>query len=236
MALTRRERLRAATKKELIEAARRLLSEEGLEAITLRAIARDLGMTPPSIYHYFSNLEDLISHMVSGIYADVTDHVQAAARSHERPNESLFASARAFRSWAMDNPREYALIFGTPIPGFDVYEDTATSASGRRFGETFLRLFLQLLESDALPVVPDSEIDPALRDQLESYRRNLGVDDLPLGVLFAMVKCWERLQGCVSLEAFGHFRFVLQDAEPLFEDMLNEISRLWGIAYVPPEP
>ena len=236
MALTRRERLRAATKKELIEAARRLLSEEGLEAITLRAIARDLGMTPPSIYHYFSNLEDLISHMVSGIYADVTDHVQAAARSYERPNESLFASARAFRSWAMDNPREYALIFGTPIPGFDVHEDTATSASGRRFGETFLRLFLQLLESDALPVVPDSEIDPALRDQLESYRRNLGVDDLPLGVLFAMVKCWERLQGCVSLEAFGHFRFVLQDAEPLFEDMLSEISRLWGIAYVPPEP
>src|SRR5699024_9791739 len=182
-----------------------------------------------------SNLEALISHMVSEIYADVTDHVPAAARSRARPHESLFASATAIRSRATANPHEYALIFRTPLPGLADHEETQTSAAGRRFGEAVLRLFLQLLESDALPVVPDSEIDPTLRDQLESYRRNLGVD-LPLGVLFTMVKCWERLQGCVSLEAFGHFRFVLQDAEPLFEDMLNEISRLWGIAYVPPEP
>lgn len=234
MTLTRRERLRVATTRELIETARRLLSEKGLEAITLRAIARDMGMTPPSIYHYFSNLEDLVSHMVSEIYADATDHVQAAAHVHERPNESLLAAARAFRAWAMANPREYALIFGTPIPGFDVYEDTATSASGRRFGDTFLRLFLRLSESDSFPVTPDSEIDPALREQLETYRRNLDID-LPLGVLFAMVKCWERLQGCVSLEAFGHFRFILRDAQPLFEDMLSEISRFWGIEYLPPD-
>lgn len=235
MALTRRERLRVSTTRELIETARRLLSEKGLEAITLRAIARDIGMTPPSIYHYFSNLEDLISHMVSEVYADATDHVQEAAQAHERPNESLLAAARAFRTWAMTNPHEYALIFGAPIPGFDIYEDDATSASGRRFGETFLRLFLRLSENSSFAVTPDSEIDPALREQLDTYRRNLDLD-LPLGVLLAMVKCWERLQGSVSLEAFGHFRFILRDAEPLFEDMLSEISRIWGIDYLPPEP
>ena len=207
--------------------------EEGLGAITLRAIARDMGMTPPSLYHYFDNLGTLISHMVSEIYEDATAHIQAAADSYRSPEERLLAASRAFRSWALANPREYELIFGAPIPGFDVHEDDATSMSGRRFGEVFFGLFLELWKQRSFPVTPDTGIDPVLREQLEAYRESHGME-LPLGVLLVVVKCWERLQCNVSLEVFGHFRFILEDAGPLFEEMLMEISQPLGIPYREP--
>lgn len=219
-----------STAREITQVARRILAEEGLEAITLRAIARDMGMTPPSLYHYFDSLDALISHMVSGIYDDVAAHVRAAAGSHRSPGDRLLAAGRAFREWALANSREYELIFGAPIPGFDVYSDDATSLSGRRFGQVFIELFLELWEQSPFPIAPDSEIAPVLREQLEAYRRSHGLD-LPLGTLLVVVRCWERLQGGVSLEVFGHFRFIFEDAGPLFEETLMEISQMLGITY-----
>ncbi|WP_165975775.1 TetR/AcrR family transcriptional regulator [Actinomadura rubrisoli] len=234
---TRRDRLRAATIKEISDTARRILVEQGAEAVTLRAIARRMGMTAPALYRYYASHGDLLRHLVGELFNELTDELHAAM--HEVPQDDMSAKllvvSRQFRLWALANPREYALLFGAPVPGVDDREqgDFAEECS-RRFGWTFMSLFLELWRKKPFPVPADEEIDPVLLSQLRRYREdNLGVS-LPLGVLQQFLKCWVRLQGGVSLEVFGHLEFALDDAAPMFELMLAEVCPALGLTYTPP--
>lgn len=230
---TRRERLHAATSREILQTARRLLTTGGADAITLRAIARGMGTTAPALYRYFDNREDLLRHVVGGVYDEATAHLVAAAAAQPDLDRRILDIARAFRAWALENEREYALIFGTPIEGFDVYQDDATADAGRRFGAVFLDQFLELWRERRFPARGEDDMPRSLREQLERYRQSID-GELPPGALLTVVRCWERLQGSVSLEAFGHFRFVFEDPEPFFENMLSEVATLVGITYRPP--
>ncbi len=231
---TRRERLHAATSREILLTARRLLAAGGTDAVTLRAIAREMGTTAPALYRYFDSLEDLLRHVVGGIYDEATARLRTAAGVQPDLDRRILGTAREFRAWALENEREYALIFGTPIEGVDVFQDDTTADAGRRFGAVFLEQFVELWQERRFPVREAADIPGRLREQLEGYRRSIG-SELPLGLLLTVVRCWERLQGSVSLEAFGHFRFAFADPEPFFEDMLTEVAALVGITYRPPE-
>ncbi|WP_165950304.1 TetR/AcrR family transcriptional regulator [Actinomadura sp. GC306] len=233
---TRRERLRAATVREISETARRILVEEGPEAVTLRAIAREMGMTAPALYRYFGSHGELLRHLVGDLFTELTDELYAAAGTVAPGDLSgrFLVVARRFRRWALANPREYGLLFGSPVRGRHEHEDIDfAEEAARRFGGTFMALFLELWNRQPFPVVPDDEIDPALRSQLARYRAEVGVD-LPLGVIQTYLKCWVRLQGGVSLDVFGHLEFALTDAEPLFELMLSELAPEIGLTYTPP--
>ncbi|GAA0563845.1 TetR/AcrR family transcriptional regulator [Actinomadura livida] len=233
---TRRDRLRAATVREISETARRILVAEGPEAVTLRAIAREMGMTAPALYRYFGSHGELLRHLVGDLFTELTDDLHAAAKEAE-PGDlggKFLAVARRFRRWALANPREYGLLFGSPVRGRHEHEEVDfAEESARRFGWTFMALFLELWNKQPFPVVSDEEIDPALRSQLARYREEVGVD-LPLGVIRQFLKCWVRLQGGVSLDVFGHLEFALDDAEPMFELMLSEIAPEVGLTYTPP--
>jgi AcrR family transcriptional regulator len=235
MSETRRERLRAATVREITVTARRLLVEQGRDAVTLRAIAREMGMTAPALYRYFDSHETLLDHVVGDIFTELTESLVAAV--HTVPMGDLsgkfLAVARGFRQWAKEHEREYALLFGTPLPGLEVKPEDFAAECGRRFGWTFLALFVELWSKKPFPVPADDEIDPGLRDQLRRYREGLGVS-LPLGTMLYFLRCWVRLQGSVSLEVFGHLDFALDDPEPLFELMLQEMSVLFALEYSPP--
>ncbi|WP_131740516.1 TetR/AcrR family transcriptional regulator [Actinomadura roseirufa] len=234
---TRRDRLRAATVKEISETARRILVEEGAEAVTLRAIAREMGMTAPALYRYYDSHRELLRHVVGDLFTELTAELHNAIHEVQPPDLSrkFLAVSRQFRRWALAHPREYALLFGAPVRGTSSQEDADfAEACAREFGWTFLALFLELWQKKPFPVPPDEEIDPALLVQLRKYRdEDLGVS-LPLGVIQQFLKCWVRLQGGVSLEVFGHLEFALDDAEPLFELMLSEISPILGLTYTPP--
>ncbi|HLV74186.1 TetR family transcriptional regulator [Actinomadura hallensis] len=235
---TRRDRLRAATVREITETARRILVEEGPEAVTLRAIARDMGMTAPALYRYFGSHQELLRHLIGAVFTEITDELHAAAEAvpgHDMSGKFL-AVARRFRHWALAHPREYALLFGTPVRGGGHQEEADYAEEcARRFGWRFLALFLELWNKKPFPVPPDDEIHPVLRPQLAHYRDEVLRVDLPLGVIQQFLKCWIRLQGGVSLEVFGHLEFALHDAEPMFELMLSEVSPELGLTYTPPE-
>lgn len=238
--LSRRDRLHAATAQEIKQTARRLLVDHGAEAVSLRAIAREMGMTAPALYRYFGSREELIRHVVADVFTELTGSLRAAIASAAAGGGDLTAQVIAacweFRRWSLDHKREFGLLFGTPLAGVNVEKDEITSECGQEFGNTFFALILQLWRTSAFPVPPDAAIDAGLRAQLERYRDGLGAlgAGLPLGLLLIFLRCWTRLYGTLSLEVFGHLGFALDDPEPMFELMLVDTAPLIGMQYLPP--
>lgn len=239
-ALNRRDRVRAATTEEIKQTARRILVTEGPDAVSLRAIAREMGMTAPALYRYFGSHEELVKHVIADIFTELTADLQAAiattgAATDGDLTQMVIAAAREFRRWSLNHVREFGMLFGTPLPGVNIEKDEITSECGGQFGLTFFVLILELWRKHPFPVPADDEIEPGLREQLERYREGLGelAADLPQGLLLIFLRCWVRLYGIVSLEVFGHLGFALDDAEPLFEIMLAETAPLLGLDYVP---
>src|SRR5215469_3655476 len=101
---TRRERLRTATVAEIKQLARRLLVDGGPSAISLRAIARDMGMTAPAIYRYFASLDALIQELVEDFFDELRAAVEAVPVDPGRPAEQLMEMARALRRWSVAHP------------------------------------------------------------------------------------------------------------------------------------
>jgi AcrR family transcriptional regulator len=134
--VNRRERVRAATVQEIKDVARRQLVGDGPSAVSLRAIAREMGMTAPALYRYFPSFDHLVQSLVSDLSTELCSAVEAARELAPTDDASarLLAVCRAFRSWSVTHPAEFGLIFGTPTPGQRAYTperiDTSASATG----------------------------------------------------------------------------------------------------------
>jgi AcrR family transcriptional regulator len=239
---SRRDRVRAATAQEIKQTARRLLVDQGSEAVTLRAIAREIGMTAPALYRYFGSHEELLHSVVGDIFTELADDLHAAIRASSAAGGSvadkLIAACREFRHWGLTHKPEFGLVFGTPIAGVELDHDDFTEECGRRFGGTFLGLFLELWQRAPFPVAADDEIDPVLVAQLVHYRSVIGADlpgitAMPIGGMLIFLRCWIRLYGAVALEILGHMRFALEDSSPMFELTLIELAELIGQEYGP---
>jgi AcrR family transcriptional regulator len=235
-ATTRRERARVATSAEIVTTARRLLIESGPQGVTLRAIAREMGMTAPGLYRYVNSHEDLMTWLIASLFDEATGCLEAA-RDAAEPDDvgvKMLAVCRAFRRWALANPAELALVFGSPVPGFSAPEEGSTEEAARRFCGVFLALFVELWQRQPFPVRAEAEIDPGLRSALKAW---VPVElDLPAGMLELFLRCWMRLYGAVTMEGFGQLAFALEDAEPLFELELADLGEMLGVgdAYSPP--
>jgi AcrR family transcriptional regulator len=247
--LSRRDRVRAATTQEILQTARGLLVEQGPTAVTLRAIAREMGMTAPALYRYFDSHEELLRHLVADIFTDLSNHVRDAihaaqenlgddATEAEVLATKLIAGAREFRAWTLEHVPEFSMVFGSPLPGLEVLHEMSADPTvdcGRQFGQLFLDLFGNLYRKRPFPIPADDEIQPSLRRQLTHYREMVG-SDMPLGALQTFLRCWVLLYGTVSLEAFGHMQFALEDASPMFELMLVDLAEMIGLEYHRADP
>lgn len=245
--LSRRDRLRAATKDEIIQTARQLLVREGLESVSLRAIAREMGMTAPGLYRYFGSHEELLRYVIAGIFtelssdirrgiSDATDSFRASPGQSEAEEHAakltakMVAACREFRRWGLNHPGEFGLIFGAPLPGLDDGRFDIADQCAIQFAGTFFTLFLELWHDLRFPVPDSDEIDPGLRDQLTRFRDLLGAD-VPLGAMLTFLRCWVLLYGAVSMEVFGHLNFALEDAAPMFEFTLCGMAELVSLRY-----
>ena len=242
---SRRDRLRAATIEEIIQTARQLLVNDGPEAVSLRAIAREMGMTAPGLYRYFGNHEELVRHLCAGIFTELGADIHRAIEAAEPPpalahapeaklTVKMVAACREFRRWALNHKDEFGLVFGVPLPGqhdgrHDIADECALAFAG-----TFFTLFLELWRKVPFPVPADEQIDPGLRDQLGRYRDALGAS-LPLGAMLTFLRCWTVLYGAVAMEVFGHMSFALEDAAPMFELTLGDLATLVGLRYPLPD-
>jgi AcrR family transcriptional regulator len=234
---SRRDRARADTLREIKETARRVLVAQGVDGLALRAVAREMGMTAPGLYRYFSSREDLVENVVVDLYDELCADLEAArdAARPATPPVQLLATARAFRRWATTHHAEFGLLFGSagdglvPEEAVGAEQATPVQEAAARFGAVFATLVAQIYLEQPFPAPGEAEIDPALREQLAAWCAELPIE-LPLGVMRVFLSCWIRLYGLVCMEVFGHLKFALDDAEPLFEAELTQLAELLGVA------
>jgi len=238
---SRRDRLRAATSEEIIQTARRLLVQSGPEAVTLRAIAREMGMTAPGLYRYFDSHEELLRHVCANIFTELGEGIRQAIEAAAVPagaadqvtaklTVKMVAACREFRRWSLNHQAEFGLLFGIPLPGLDDGRYDIADECALAFAGTFFTLFLELWTRVPFPVPDAADIDPGLRDQLSRYRDLLGTD-IPVGAVLTFLRCWTVLYGAVAMEVFGHMRFALSDPAPMFEITLGDLAALIGLRY-----
>jgi AcrR family transcriptional regulator len=239
---TGRERPRSETERDIRETARNLLIREGREAVTLRAIARELGITAPALYRYYDSREDLLRQLCDDVCLDVSGELSVDLA--EIPEgDQVFAVCRRFRRWALAHPHEFALVFAWPEEAAG--ESPGEPGGGTRptqdqFGRVFLMVAGRLLAtSGARPAEPVS-VPQALATDLAAFRdallTSLGEhglvvpsERLGLDTVYCMLHFWVRLYGHVALEVFGRFPFPVSDPEPLFESMLTELAGQVGL-------
>ncbi|GGQ58002.1 TetR/AcrR family transcriptional regulator [Couchioplanes azureus] len=225
---SRRERLRAETVTEIKDAARRLLVAGGPTAISLRATARDVGLTAPALYRYFANLDALVTAIVTDLFEELRAAVAdvAAAHAAEDPLTRIGHMARGFRRWSLAHPAEFALMFGSPLPGVTplAQREPPLHEAGARFGETFFAVMGEHYARHPFEDEPHDLPDSALRELFRPYLETFG-DRFPLPVIYMFVTSWTRLYGIVAMEVFGHLAWALTDVDTLFDVELTRALR-----------
>jgi len=234
--LTRRDRVRQATIEEMREVARRLLVEQGESAVTLRAVAREMGMTAPALYRYVDSHEDLLVGVAVLCNDEVIIAMEQArdAEPTQDPARRIMAVTRAFRRWALDHGAEFALVFASPAMS-QRCADPELEAASNRFGWVFGALFLDLVRTGEAHVWDDADVDPAFASEQSDLLLALR-DEISLGARWQFVNYWTRIYGTVSVELFGHLSWALDDSDAVFEHMLRGIATDMGMAdrYVRP--
>ncbi|WP_091320044.1 TetR/AcrR family transcriptional regulator [Geodermatophilus ruber] len=223
---TARERVRAELTAEITAAARRQLAEVGAAALSLRAVARELGMASSALYRYFPSRDDLLTRLIIDGYDALGAAAEAADDPAAPPRERWLAVCRAVRAWAREHPHEYALLYGSPVPGYAAPRDTVPAAS--RVGVALGRVLGDAARAGALPDT-DGERDPGLVS--EEAVAVLGGEHPALdeAVRVRALLAWSALYGTLSFELFGHFAGSVQDADRYFDRAMGELAGLIGL-------
>ncbi|MER5963548.1 TetR/AcrR family transcriptional regulator [Streptomyces sp. NPDC002057] len=203
---TPRERYRAQVRAEITRHAWEQIATAGASALSLNAIAKQMGMSGPALYRYFASRDDLITELVREAYRSLADTLGTAASS----GADLAALAHVLRDWAVTDPQRYFLVYGTPIPGYRAPEDiTAVSSE-----------IMTILLDAGRELTPNTALTP-FDAHLASHRDWAGDHPAPPGALHRFLTFWTRLHGVLSLELAGHFTGMDFDPALLFTAELD---------------
>lgn len=188
---TPRQRYRAQVREEIKRHAWEQIATAGASALSLNAIAKQMGMSGPALYRYFANRDELITALIRDGYQSLADTIRAAATA----GADLKGLAQALRSWALDDPQRYLLIYGTPVPGYQAPEDTTQLAN------EVMTTLLEAGGAEGLVALPSSPVQAHLAQQSGWTGAYSGEPER----LHRAVVFWTRLHGVLSLELAGHF-------------------------------
>ena len=146
----RRQRQRDATTAEIREVARRQLAVTGAAGLSLRAVAREMGLTAPALYRYYDDRDALLTALIVDGYTSLCEQLEAARDAAPDAAGQIAGMSLAYRRWAVTHPHEFALVFGAPVPGYAAPEDGPTHEAGMRFGAAFLDVFAAGARRDRL--------------------------------------------------------------------------------------
>jgi AcrR family transcriptional regulator len=224
---TARERARAEITAEILDAARGYLATDGAPALSLRAIARDLGMASSALYRYFKSRDELLTRLIIDAY----DSLGAAAEASEATIDRIDLAGRftaiceAVRAWALAHPNEYALIYGSPVPGYVAPADTVPPAT--RVTALLLWIIIDAAAAGRVSAADtrDAEGEPlaAALAPIRSY--------LPPGIPAPLVQralmVWTNLFGVISFELYGQLHQVVGENRGDRDIFFAECIRRW---------
>ncbi len=225
---TARERVRAELTREITDTARRHLATAGASGLSLRAVARELGMVSSAVYRYFPSRDDLLTALIIDGYNNIGAAVEQADAARERDDHAgrWLAACHAVRDWALAHPHEYALLYGSPVPGYRAPQDTVaaairgTAVLGSIVADAHRAGTLQPFDNCPTPPASFSDDADRLREVLP------GVPD---DVAARAVSAWTGLYGWVSFELFGQFANTILAPDTAFEHNAHCLAALVGL-------
>ena len=224
---TARERARAELTDEIKSQARRQLVQHGADGLSLRAVARELGMASSAIYRYFASRDELLTALIIDAYTALGDAVEEAAQAHRKPRLCWRAACHAARHWALAFPQEYALIYGSPIPGYSAPQDTVAPAA--RIPLALLDALRTAHEEGALrPAFTGPPLSPVLRAQVEAVAAAT-MPGLPGDAVARGVIAWTQVFGMISFELSGQLVGSVDPSKPVFEYAVEQMAEFVGL-------
>jgi len=228
---TARERARAEIMAEILQAGRLHLARDGAAALSLRGIARDLGMVSSAVYRYVPNRDALLTMLIIDAYDTVGAAVEAADRACARQEYlgRFLATCHAVRAWAQENPHEYALIYGSPVPGYAAPQDTIAPAT--RVPVVLLTILVDLTHAGSAPQA--APVDPLVAESLAPMVEFTG-GQVSEDLLLRGLASWGTLLGSISLELFGHLHNVVEEGadqrDAFFDHQMRQVAVGLGLA------
>lgn len=229
---TARDRVRDEVTREILAVAGTHLAEQGASALSLRSIARDLGMAPSALYRYFDGRDALLSALIVAAYTSLADAVELAAdvaqAGAETEGAQWSAAPLAMRSWALARPHEWGLIFGSPVPGYRAPEETIVPYT--RLAAALLRPVVVAHRSGRLMVEP-AEPDNASAAMAAAVApvHDALMPDAPTVIVLRALQAWSTIIGVISLELFGHWRQTVLDPALFFTETVRALGEQIGL-------
>lgn len=222
----RREALRAELLASVREAAREQLRKAGPADLSLRAIARDVGISPAGLYRYYDGRDALLTMLITDGYADLADHlflaqgmpeevsdldrdrhVPDAVAADAPPRDRLLAAWRTYRRWSLDHPNEFHLLFGQPVEGYVAPADGDTTMANARVNRALIMPAYLAWQAGDLAVPELADPPAGLQRLAEEISR---ATPAPVSASFAArtLAWWSILHGAVALELNGQFAWL----------------------------
>ena len=225
---TRRERLRSEMTDDIKRLAVESLARDGAASLSLRDIARSLGVSPSALYRYFASRDALLDALIAEAFVDVAERIEAAiiTRHGSHPMEAWRQAALAARGWALSEPHRWTLIFGSVVPGYNA-DASVTRAPALRITSALTELLIDAVDRD---FVDQDAVDRAAR----LIPRSLGADvrqlmkargwSVPVPLMLQGIAAWSQLVGVITFEILGHLDHVIDDRESLFAYQVTKIG------------
>jgi len=223
-AMSRRERLRAQTLQEIEEASFAIIDAEGVDSLSIAAIARSMAMSAPAVYRYFPSRDALVAHLVTLSYQQLTTAIgQAVESGGPDPRARLGVLVTSYRDWALRHRRRYGMLFGERAT------DLPASVTTRTPLDEAMALLIDMLMT-AQDDMPDGTGDEVLDDQLRGWAGTQRRPGTPPSAALAAVVIWTRVHGIVSLELTGIFDDHTIEARRLIDLEIDRAVRSLGAA------
>lgn len=217
--------------RDIVRIGRAHLATDGAAALSLRAIARDLGVVSSAVYRYVDSRDELLTLLVIDGYDELGDAVDVALGKVDRSDHAgrMVALGRAVRTWALAEPATYALLFGSPVPGYEAPAER-TTGPGTRVILRLVEVWEDAWVAGAL-TLPDEPVAPRrLSRDLARVRRELGITAPDAAIARGML-AWAALFGCVSFELFGQYGpDAFAEPKDIFEHHLQALVATVGLA------
>ena len=223
-----RARVRAEITAEIKETARRHLAAHGAANLSLRAVAREVGMVSSAVYRYFASRDELLTALIIDAYDALGEAAEAADAAVDRDDlvGRFRAICSAVRAWALASPHEYALIYGSPVPGYVAPQDTVGPAG--RVTAALIGILADGSGAGILRAQPGDWLPPAVDAEMSRIVGQVG-PGIPKVVMARGMIVWAQLFGAVSFEVFGRLDTIFEDRAAWFDHQVDAMARLVGL-------
>jgi AcrR family transcriptional regulator len=225
--MSHRAQIRTITQDEIKTHARAQLRTGGAAAISLTGIARAMGLTTPALYHYFRSRDELLTALIIQAYAELAISLERAVATHANGAFAarLFAAMLAYRTWALANPADFLLIYGTPVP--DYHAPLAdTSPPAQRTFAVFFNELTAAADAGALTIPPQVATQAAQFELFPYDARRTAIDP---AIAALTITSWMRLHGTIILEVVGQLAFLVGNPERFYTELCRTLLAELGL-------